>query len=199
MDTYNKLLSLYTKKVECSRTFNKIMTSTWYSNMVVVQRLKGDSYVLAEIDRSWSKLRFAAFQLVLYHACDRQSIPLTWLINKNIKELIDKTHEPDKFPEQVHNNSHRSNWWGHQYQNYPLVIEIRCLSISQIPSTSTLFHYSSDNNTLSIVFISILFFDQTYFFCYLIWLFCLLFVGCFIVLLVAAWLTVAREYLRSLL
>ena len=32
VDTYNKLLSLYTKKVECSRTFNKIMTLTRYSN-----------------------------------------------------------------------------------------------------------------------------------------------------------------------
>ena len=32
VDTYNKLLSLYTKKVERSRTFNKIMTSTRYSN-----------------------------------------------------------------------------------------------------------------------------------------------------------------------
>ena len=75
-----------------------------------------------------------------------------------------------------------------------VTVEIRCSSTSQIPSTSTLLHYSSDNNTPSIVFISILFFDQTYFFCYLIWLFCLLFVRCFIVLLVAAWLMVAREY-----
>jgi len=32
VDTYNKLLSLYTKKVERSRTFNKIMMSTRYSN-----------------------------------------------------------------------------------------------------------------------------------------------------------------------
>jgi len=123
--------------------------------MVVVRRLKGDSYVLAEMDRSWSKLRFAAFWLVPYHARDHQSIPLTWLINENIEELIDKTHEPNEFLEQVHNNSCRSNWWGHQYQNYPLVVEIRCSPTSQISLTNTLLHYSFDNNTPSIVFISI--------------------------------------------
>ena len=33
----------------------------YFGPMVVVRRLKGDSYVLAEIDRSWSKLRFSAF------------------------------------------------------------------------------------------------------------------------------------------
>ena len=65
--------------------------------------------MLAEIDGSWSKLRFAAFQLVPYHVYDRRSIPLTWLINKNIEELIDKTYESNKFLEQVHNNSCRSN------------------------------------------------------------------------------------------
>jgi len=166
--------------------------------MVVVRQLKEGSYVLVEIDRSWSKLRFAAFRLVSYHAHDCQSISLTWLINENIEELIDKTYEPDKFPEQVHDNSRRSNWWGHQYQNYPLVVEIRCLPTSQIPLTSTLLHYSSNNNTLSIVFISI--YSLIKLFSFVIWFdfFCLLFVRCFIVLL-AAWLMVAREYLRSLL
>ena len=143
----------------------------YFGPMIVVWRLKGDSYVLAEMDRSWSKLRFAAFQLVPYHARDRRSIPLTRLINENIEELIDKTHEPDKFPEKVHDNSRRSNWWGYQYQNYPLVVEIRCLPTSQTPSTSTLLHYSSDNNTPSIVFIFIYSLIKLFFFCYLIWLF----------------------------
>ena len=35
VDTYNKLPSLYTKKVEHSRIFNKIMTSTRYSNIYI--------------------------------------------------------------------------------------------------------------------------------------------------------------------
>jgi len=35
VDTYNKLPSLYTKKVERSRIFNKIMTSTRYSNIYI--------------------------------------------------------------------------------------------------------------------------------------------------------------------
>ena len=81
----------------------------YFGPMVVVRRLKGGFYVLAEIDGSWSKLKFAAFRLVPYHARDRRSIPLTRLINKNIEELINKTHEPDEFLEQVHNNSCRSN------------------------------------------------------------------------------------------
>ena len=41
---------------------------------------------------------------------------------------------------------------GHGYDGS---VEIRCSQTSQIPSTSTLLHYSSDNNTPSIVFISI--------------------------------------------
>jgi len=41
--------------------------------MVVVRRLKGGSYVLAEMDGSLSKLRFTSFRLVPYHAHDRRS------------------------------------------------------------------------------------------------------------------------------
>ena len=42
----------------------------YFRPMVVVRRLKGGSYVLAEMDGSWSKLKFAAFRLVPYHAHD---------------------------------------------------------------------------------------------------------------------------------
>jgi len=58
---------------------------------------------------------------------------------------------------------------------YVLIVEIRCSPTSQIPSTSTFLHYSSDNNIPPIVFISILFFDQTYFFCYLLFIVCRMF------------------------
>jgi len=63
--------------------------------MVVVRWLKGGSYVLGEMNGSLSKLRFAAFRLVPYHARDRRSIPLT---NENIDDFIDKTYEPGILP-----------------------------------------------------------------------------------------------------
>ena len=53
---------------------------------------------MGEMDGSLSKLRFAAFRLVPYHACDCQSIPLTHLTNENINDFIDKTHKPGILP-----------------------------------------------------------------------------------------------------
>ena len=90
---------------QCDGDIGSKTKPRYFRPMVVVQQLKGGFYVLAEMDGSLSKLRFVAFQLVPYHAHDRQSIPLTRLINRNIEELINKTHESDEFPEQLHNNS----------------------------------------------------------------------------------------------
>ena len=39
--------------------------------MVVVRQTKGGSYILSELDRSVSKLRFAAFRVIPYHAWKR--------------------------------------------------------------------------------------------------------------------------------
>ena len=36
--------------------------------MVVVRQMKGGSYILSELDGSVSKLRFAAFRVIPYHA-----------------------------------------------------------------------------------------------------------------------------------
>jgi len=62
--------------------------------MVVVQRMTGDSYVLAEMDGTMSKLRFTAFWLIPYHAHDCRSVPLTHLISEDIDKFIGETHEP---------------------------------------------------------------------------------------------------------
>ena len=50
--------------------------------MVVVRRTPNGSYRLAELDGAVSKLRFAAFRLVPYHARSQTSIPVTRLIER---------------------------------------------------------------------------------------------------------------------
>ena len=43
----------------------------WIGPMVVVRQTKGGSYILSELDGSVSKLRFAAFRIIPYHARKR--------------------------------------------------------------------------------------------------------------------------------
>ncbi|KAJ3564557.1 hypothetical protein NP233_g8218 [Leucocoprinus birnbaumii] len=71
----------------------------YFGPMVVVRRTKGGSYVLAEMDGTMSKLRFGARRLIPYHARDRRSVPLTRLIDDDLDNFIDKTHEPEEFPD----------------------------------------------------------------------------------------------------
>jgi transposase InsO family protein len=54
----------------------------YFGPMVVVRRTPNGSYRLAELDGAVSKLRFAAFQLVPYHARSRTSIPVTRLVER---------------------------------------------------------------------------------------------------------------------
>jgi len=56
--------------------------------------MTGGSYVLAEMDETMSKLRFAAFRLIPYHARDCRSVPLTHLISEDIDKFIGETHKP---------------------------------------------------------------------------------------------------------
>ena len=58
----------------------------YYGPMVVVRRTQNGSYRLTELDGAVSKLRYAAFRLVPYHARSRSSIPVTRLIER--EELI---------------------------------------------------------------------------------------------------------------
>ena len=50
--------------------------------MVVVRCTHNGSYRLSELDGTVSKLRFAAFRLVPYHACSRTHIPITHLVEQ---------------------------------------------------------------------------------------------------------------------
>ena len=58
----------------------------YYGPMVIVRRTQNGSYRLTELDGAVSKLRYAAFRLVPYHARSRSSIPVTRLIER--EELI---------------------------------------------------------------------------------------------------------------
>ena len=58
----------------------------YYGPMVVIHRTPNGSYRLAEPDGAISKLRYAAFRLVPYHARSRSSILVTRLIER--EELI---------------------------------------------------------------------------------------------------------------
>ncbi len=50
--------------------------------MVVIRRTPNGLYRLAELDGAVSKLRFAAFRLVPYHARSHSSIPITRVIER---------------------------------------------------------------------------------------------------------------------
>jgi hypothetical protein len=52
----------------------------YFGLMVVVRRTPNGTYQLAELDGAISRLHYAAFHLVPYHACSRTSIPVTHLI-----------------------------------------------------------------------------------------------------------------------
>jgi len=70
----------------------------YYGPMVVIRRTPNGSYRLAELDGAVSKLRYAAFRLVPYHARSRTSIPVTRLIEREdlIKIHLDEdTAEED--------------------------------------------------------------------------------------------------------
>jgi hypothetical protein len=51
--------------------------------MVVVRRTRNSSYRLAELDGAVSKLRYAAFRLIPYHARSLSFIPVTRVVDRN--------------------------------------------------------------------------------------------------------------------
>jgi transposase InsO family protein len=55
----------------------------YFGPMVVIRRNVNGAYRLAELDGAVSKLRYAAFRLVPYHARSRTSIPVTRLIERD--------------------------------------------------------------------------------------------------------------------
>jgi hypothetical protein len=66
--------------------------------MIVVRRMKGGSYMLAELDGAISKLRFASFRVIPYYLCsdERMSVTqMTGLDEESIDQLeTEETIEP---------------------------------------------------------------------------------------------------------
>lgn len=61
--------------------------------MVVLRRTSGGSYILAELDGSISRLRFAAFRLVPYYLRDICAIPVTKITDTSPEALDDYTYD----------------------------------------------------------------------------------------------------------
>ena len=68
--------------------------------MVVVRHTFGGSYILAELDGSVSKMRYAAFRLLPYYLCSRERISVTQLTGRSDQELDDASQEPFPEPEE---------------------------------------------------------------------------------------------------
>jgi hypothetical protein len=68
--------------------------------MVIVRQTTHGAYILAEMDSAVSKLRFAAFRIILYHARQRTNIDLkTFFVfpdaNKETEDVGDETETDD--------------------------------------------------------------------------------------------------------
>jgi hypothetical protein len=78
---------------------NRKMKPRYLGPMIVLRRTKGGSYLLAELDGSVSKLRYAAFRLLPYHprSDDRVSVTsITGLDDEHLDGLLeDDVEEPE--------------------------------------------------------------------------------------------------------
>ena len=63
--------------------------------MVVVKRTRNGAYRLAELDGAVSRLRFAAFRLIPYHARSRSTISVTRLLDSEDLDALDSADEDD--------------------------------------------------------------------------------------------------------
>jgi len=71
------------------------MKPRYLGPMVVLRRTTGGSYLLAELDRSISRLRYAAFRLLPYFPRNEVTIPVTELTGLDNQELDDHEAEED--------------------------------------------------------------------------------------------------------
>ncbi|KIJ06529.1 hypothetical protein PAXINDRAFT_91864 [Paxillus involutus ATCC 200175] len=68
------------RNTRVEKELNRKTKPRYLGPMLVVRRTKGGSYMLAELDGSISKLRYAAFRLLPYHARSRISVPVTSIV-----------------------------------------------------------------------------------------------------------------------
>ena len=65
------------------------MKPRYFGPMVVVKRTRNGAYRLAELDGAVSRLRFAAFRLIPYHARSRSTISVTRLLDSDDLDALD--------------------------------------------------------------------------------------------------------------
>jgi len=73
------LILVLNKKIETASNIK--CKPRYFSPMVVISHSQGRSYRLMEVDRSVSKLKFAAFRLIPYHPHSKTSIEVTQFLN----------------------------------------------------------------------------------------------------------------------
>ena len=69
------------------------MKPQYFGPMVVVKRTRNGAYRLAELDGAVSRLRFAAFRLIPYHARSRSTISVTRLLDSDDLDALDSADE----------------------------------------------------------------------------------------------------------
>jgi hypothetical protein len=67
--------------------------------MVVIRRMKGSSYILAELDGAISKLQFVVFRVIPYSARNPTHITVTSVTGMNDTELDHIANEDNIEPE----------------------------------------------------------------------------------------------------
>jgi hypothetical protein len=70
--------------------------------MVIVRQTTHGAYILAEMDGAISKLRFAAFCVILYHARQRMNIDLeTFFVFPDVDEEMEDVEDETETDEEI--------------------------------------------------------------------------------------------------
>ena len=67
----------------------------YYGPMVVLRRNRNGAYRLGELDSAISKLCYAAFRLIPYHARSQSFIPVTRIVDDNDLATLAREDSPD--------------------------------------------------------------------------------------------------------
>ena len=87
----------------------------YYGPMVVLRRTRHGAYRLSKLDGAISRLRYAAFRLIPYHACSRSFIPVTQIVGSD--DLASLEHD-DSLKTGPGHSSDDLTWEG-QFLNPP--------------------------------------------------------------------------------
>jgi len=63
--------------------------------MVVVRRSRNGAYILAEVNGTVSRLKFAAFHLIPYHPCSQKYLEITEFVDQRDLEGVETEEEGD--------------------------------------------------------------------------------------------------------